>query len=210
MKKLNFLLAAVITFAAGKTFAQDDIHTLFRRAHHQGGYGAISNKFTQIGSSYANLVELYGGWYINRNFLLGAGASASTNYIPVPLEFSADPARDLSYQYGQVGLMTEYVFGSNKTVHLAFQLFSGAGFTLQYERYNPHDYPYSGYANQVYDENWFFVAEPGAQLEVNVFRWMRFSPGVSYRAAFGSRGMGVDDADLRQWSYNATLKFGKF
>jgi hypothetical protein len=60
------------------------------------------------------------------------------------------------------------------------------------------------------DTNWFFVAEPGVQLEVNVFKWMRFSPGISYRAAFGSDGLGMKDSDISNISYNATLKFGKF
>jgi hypothetical protein len=58
--------------------------------------------------------------------------------------------------------------------------------------------------------NWFFVAEPGIAIEVNVFKWMRFSPGVSYRAAFNSNGQGLSDSALSAMSYNMTLKFGKF
>ena len=40
----------------------------------------------------------------------------------------------MSYEYGQVGLIMEFAPASNKAVHLAFSLFSGAGFTLQHER----------------------------------------------------------------------------
>ncbi len=83
---------------------------------------------------------------------------------------------------------------------------SGAGFTLQYSRNSFHDRDYE----DVRDENWFVVAEPGVQLEMNLFKWMRLSPGVSYRATFGSDGIGMKDKDLRAASYNITMKFGRF
>ncbi len=174
-----------------------------------GGYGAITNKFTSIGGEYANLAGVYGGWYINHSFLLGVGAAALTNNISVPVQHRMDPFADLSYMYGQVGLVTEYVIASNKTFHVAFHLFSGAGFTLQYERHDwRDDHEFEWEENM--DENCFFVAEPGVQIEMNIFKWMRFSPGISYRAAFGSDARGLSDSALSDISYNATLKFGKF
>ncbi|GAB1446496.1 MAG: hypothetical protein KF860_06140 [Cyclobacteriaceae bacterium] len=60
------------------------------------------------------------------------------------------------------------------------------------------------------DENWFFVAEPGVKLEMNVFRWMRFSPGYSYTTVYGSDTAGLSDNDLSGSSFNLTMKFGKF
>jgi hypothetical protein len=105
--------------------------------------------------------------------------------------------------------MSEYVVASNKAVHVAFNLFTGGGFTFQYERddwHDDHELDWDG--NR--DEDWFFVAEPGVQLEINVFKWMRFSPGISYRAVFNSNARGLSDNKLSDISYNATLKFGKF
>ncbi|HEY5690690.1 MAG TPA: hypothetical protein VIS49_04455 [Cyclobacteriaceae bacterium] len=65
---------------------REEIHTVFKKnpVRSSGGYGAISNKFTSIGGQYANLVEMYGGWYVNHKFLLGLSGSATTNNIPVP------------------------------------------------------------------------------------------------------------------------------
>lgn len=189
------------------------VQTLFRNGRRaSGGYGVITNKFTSINGEFANLTGVYGGWYINHSFLLGLGAAALTNNIAVPLEHSTDPLRNMSYMYGQVGMVTEYVIASDKTFHLAFNLFSGAGFTVQYEREDWHDNDDHEFDwdEEQQDENCFFVAEPGVQLEVNVFKWMRFCPGVSYRAAFGSDARGLSDNDLSNISYNATLKFGKF
>ena len=111
--------------------------------------------------------------------------------------------------YGQVGGYAEYVLASNKAVHLAFNVFTGAGFTLQYKRSwqdGPHEFDWD--YNE--DQDWFFVAEPGVTVEFNVFKWMRFSPGVSYRAAFNSDGRGLGDRALSNISYNLSMKFGKF
>ena len=201
---------ALLAFIALETCGQE-IQTLFKGAKKFGGYGALTNKFTTIQGNYVNLSGLYGGLYINHHILIGVAASASTNYIPVPQEFSLDPNLRMSYEYGQVGMISEYVLGSNKAVHVVFNLFSGAGFTLQYNRpssQNPNNYPYQNYGTN--DENWFFVIEPGMQAELNLFKWMRLSPGISYRKAYGSYSPGLSDTDLSNTSYSITLKFGKF
>jgi hypothetical protein len=209
-----FLVLFLITLTS---FGQDQqdyhIKTVFHNSgpRASGGYGAITNKFTRINGEFANLAELYGGWYVNHRFLIGVGFAAVTNNIPVPFEQRIDPALNTSYEYGQLGLMTEYVIGSDKAVHLAFQLFGGAGFTVQYERYSSGNYNnWDDHHSEAYDENWFYIAEPGVKVEVNIFRWMRFCPGVSYRAAFESNSLDLTDDALSGASVNVSLKFGKF
>jgi hypothetical protein len=200
--------AIAVLFSTVLVAQQGKVKTLFNsNLKSSGGYGAITNKFTKVRGEYANLSGLYGGWYINHKFMVGVGVAASTNNITVPSQFSTNTINKRTYQYGQFGLMTEYVLNSDKPIHLVLQAFGGAGFTLQYLR----NTWYSG-GNDAYtsDENWFTVVEPGVQLEMNLFKWMRFSPGISYRATFGSDGAGVKDKDLSGLSYNATLKFGKF
>ena len=190
----------------------DHIQTVFKGGVRSiRAYGALTNKFTTIRGDYANLVGAYGGVFINHKLMIGIGGAALTNTIDVPLQYSADPLRDLNYEYGQFGLVTEYVIGSNKAFHVAVTLFSGAGFTLQNDRDAwDHDDEFDWDDHESKDTNWFYVAEPGVQFEINVFKWMRFSPGISYRAAFGSEGMGMRDSDISDLSYNVTLKFGKF
>ncbi len=211
--KTHFKLLALTIVLSMASSANAQIQTIFGSGRPVGGYGAIANKFTSIGSGYANMTEVYGGVYLGKRLMLGAGFAATTNYIAVPSQYSIDPLRRMSYEYAQAGMMTEYVMGSDKAIHVAFNLFTGAGFTMQYERPDwRHDFNnnYDNYPGYTGNENLFFVAEPGVQLEVNVFKWMRFSPGISYRATFGSTGAGLTDADLSKLSYNATLKFGKF
>jgi hypothetical protein len=216
----NLLIAALFCLALTKANSQDyeadtqdyQIKTLFNTGPQRasGGYGALGNKFTYIRGEYANMAEIYGGWYINHKFLLGIAGAATTNDLRVPEEFSTQPGERMSYQYGQFGLMTEYTLWSNRAVHLSFHVMNGAGFTVQYKRYDWEDHEYWEDDNYEKDSNWFFVTEPGVKLEMNLFRWMRFAPGVSYRATFGSEGLGMSDSSLSDISYNVTLKFGKF
>jgi hypothetical protein len=209
-------LISFLVIIAISAFGQEEGHyirTIFNNngPRASGGYGSVSNKFTTINGDYANLVELYGGWYINHRFLVGVGAAATTNNIPVPVQHRTMPGLDLSYMYGQCGLMTEYIISSDRAVHIGLQLFTGSGFTLQYEREQVRDDTYwDEYEVTDHDENWFFVAEPGVKIELNIFRWMRFSPGVTYRLAYGSEGKGLRDEDIRGMSVNLGLKFGKF
>jgi hypothetical protein len=218
MKSLCTITLLFALFSANLVNAQESstengsykINTLFTPGKIAvGGFGAITNKFTYIDGHFANLTGLYGGVYLNHNVLIGASAAALTNDIRVPVEHSAAPFENLSYMYGQVGGYAEYVLASNKAVHLAFNVFTGAGFTLQYKRSwqdGPHEFDWD--YNE--DQDWFFVAEPGVTVEFNVFKWMRFSPGVSYRAAFNSDGRGLGDRALSNISYNLSMKFGKF
>lgn len=212
--RYKLLIAALFCMTLTKASSQDyEIKTLFSAGGHRasGGYGAIGNKFTYIRGEYANMAEIYGGWYINHKFLLGIAGAATTNDLRVPEQFSTQPGERMSYQYGQFGLMTEYTLWSNRAIHLSFHVMNGAGFTVQYKRYDwEEDEYWDDHNNYPKDSNWFFVTEPGVKLEMNLLRWMRFSPGVSYRATFGSEGLGLSDSSLSDISYNVTFKFGKF
>ncbi|HEY5823352.1 MAG TPA: hypothetical protein VIT44_03245 [Cyclobacteriaceae bacterium] len=208
--KLSVIL--ILLLSCFHSYSQE-IKTLFKKdgTNSHGGYGAISNKFTRIGGDFANLAEIYGGWYINHKFTLGLSGAAVTNNLHVPEQYRAVPGEELSYQYAQFGLFTEYVLASNNVVHLTAQLTSGAGFTTQYQRYNWDDQDEYDYDDgDIHDMNWFTIIEPGVNVEFNVLKWMRFCTGVSYRASFGSNGLGLKDKDISGVSLNAGFKFGKF
>lgn len=211
-KHLLGLLVTVQLLAINGAVAQEN-QTIFKNSNvrSSGGYAAISNKFTTINGSYANMPGIYGGWFVNQKWMIGLGVAATTNYIPVPSLVSQFPANKMTYQYGQAGLMTEYVVASTRKVHINLNLLTGTGFTLQYDRNEFDDWDFDHWEDD-HDENpnFFFVMEPGVQIEFNLFKWMRFSPGVSYRRAFGASGNGLSDSDLSNISYNLTLKFGKF
>lgn len=206
--KSRILITALFLVSTLSTYAQE-VQTLFGPGRATGGYGAISNKFTTIGGEFANMSEFYGGVFINRRWMLGLAFAGSTNDIRVPAQYSVDPQTPMTYQYGQGGLKLERVIGSNKPIHMVVNLFTGVGFTAQYDRYNWYNNNYNDFHTK-HDENWFYVVEPGVQLEMNLFRWMRLSPGISYRNTSHSGAAGLSDRDLSDWSYNVTVKFGGF
>jgi hypothetical protein len=206
--RVNFQLTLFVLLCSLAAGAQEN-QTIFNSAgvKNSGGYGALSNKFTTINGMFANLPEVYGGWFINHNFLLGFEGAASTNYIPVPIANQDWNGNKMTYQYGQFGLMTEYVIASHKKVHVNLNLVTGAGFILQYDRENLSDWHFEDHSANTH---FFMILEPGVQLEFNLLKWMRFSPGVSYRRAFNSGAPGLTDNDLSGLSGNLTMKFGHF
>lgn len=211
MKKHLHCLIMLSLLLAGQNLSAQTVETLFKTngETHSGAYGAVSNKFTTIGGQFANMPELYGGWFINKKFLLGLEGAATTNFIPVPTSFSESPSSRMSYQYVQFGLLTEYVAMSDKKVHFTANLLTGSGLTLQYQREGRFDDRFDD-LEYVGNPNFFFLMEPGVQVELNLLKWMRFSPGISYRKTFGSNARGLSDKDLSNLSYNITFKFGKF
>jgi hypothetical protein len=217
----KFCMVAAVTVAfSASVFAQeyweekssrknssDEIRTVFKNSNY-GGYAAFSNKFTAIHGQFANMPEIYGGIFIGRKFLVGISGSATTNYIKVPDDKSIRPDLRMSHIYGQAGLVNEFVWGSNSPVHAVFHWFNGAGFELQYERdYSGLDEPNVNSIST--DPAWYYVTEPGIQLEINLFKWMRLSPGVSYRMVYNT-GIDAINEDISGISGNITLKFGKF
>jgi hypothetical protein len=224
--KTNFTctITTLALFLSTTVFAQEEvedevreepyrIQTIFRTEQYaSGGYAALGNKFTTINGSFVNMPEIYGGWFINHKFMLGIGAAAATNKIPVPYQYRTEPDVELSYAYGQVGFMIEYILWNHRALHFSFQFFNGGAFTAQYDRDHYVNDDNWDEADDVddYDANFFFVTEPGVKVELNIFKWMRFCPGVSYRATFGSNGAGLPDSNVSAPAMNFTMKFGKF
>jgi hypothetical protein len=202
-------LITLLLFLSFNILHAQEIETIFGRNRSAGAYLALSNKFTTLGATdtYANISEVYGGVFVNRRWMVGFSVAGSTNNIRVPIEYSVYPLVPMTYQYGQGGMKVEYVMNSNRPVHLVLNMFGGVGFTAQYQRH-PLNFP--DYNIDEHDANWFYVLEPGAQLEMNLFKWLRLSPGVSYRNTYGSSAAGMSDAQLSNWSYNLTLKIGSF
>lgn len=212
MKKHIQSIFGVILFLIASVHSQaqstNEVKTIFH-AGPSGGYGAISNKFTSVYGSFANMPEIYGGWFVNKKFLIGLGGGATTNYIPVPVSESVAPAKRMTYLYGQAGLVNEIVLASHSPVHPVIHWFNGAGFSLQYERPEWDNLDATNYSQEPEDLQWFYVTEPGIQIELNLFKWMRLSPGFSYRFAFDNKTRSINK-EVSGPSASIALKFGKF
>jgi hypothetical protein len=209
--KLTVVILILISgyHAQAQSESTTEVRTIFKNTRGSGGYVALTNKLTSIQGSFANMPEIYGGWFVGKKFLIGLGGGATTNYIPVEANVSVNPDQRMSYLYGQFGMVNEWVISSNSPIHPVLHVFNGAGFTLQYDRPRWDDIDNAGYHEDVDDINWYYICEPGIQVELNLFKWFRVSPGISYRFAYDNKKGSFNDK-VGGPSVSLALKFGKF
>lgn len=205
-----FALAFVIGISQNACAqSTDEVRTIFKNTKGSGGYIALSNKFTSINGSFANMPEIYGGWFVGKKLLIGLGGGSTTNYIPVSVTESANPSQRMSYLYSQFGMVNEWVIASNSPIHPVLHVFNGAGLTLQYHRPHWEDFDNPNYREDVEDIKWYYICEPALQVELNLLKWLRVSPGISYRFAFDNEERKLDD-QVSGPNVSLGLKFGKF
>ena len=182
--------------------AQEETLLGMEDAEH-GGYGGVVVKFTSINNQFAILVGGRGGWIINHAFVLGFGGYGLVNNIPSHI---VGPFGERFVEFGYGGLDLEYVFDSDRLIHLSLHALIGGG-GVRY-RSAWEDDMWENDSHQTYDA--VFVAEPGMNLDLNVIRWFRLSAGASYRFVRGATSGVSTNRDLSGPTAQSTFKFGKF
>jgi hypothetical protein len=110
---------------------------------------------------------------------------------------------------GYGGLYIEPILMPNYPVHIAFPILLGGGGVS----YVTEDMDYNH--NMIEDSKAFLIAEPGAELEMNLTRNFRLALGVSYRFTTPfdvgiSSSASISSSALQGFSYMMTFKFGRF
>ncbi len=187
-----FLLFSIPVLAADETLLSSDITE-------NGGYGGMEIKATSIYNTSGIMTGGYGGWLINRKFMIGLGGSNLISQVKAPdvVQTGSDTYYINFYYYG---LKFEYIDSPSKLIHFSGSVLVGAG-SVNYTFINTIDK--IGRAN-------CFVVEPSAKLMLNVNNWFRTGVGASYRYVNGVNMPGLSNNDLSGMSYNVTLLFGKF
>lgn len=183
--------------------AKDDVNTLFKKPHSNGGYGSISFGIGSINNKTTFISGFRGGWIIDHGIALGFGGYGFFNN----LDFN-----DPSYQNGLVGgyggLLIEPIIFAKSPVHVSFPILIGGGGIATVE--DPANWEYYDYNAAT-----FFVLVPGVELELNVVQFFRIAIGVNYRY---TPDINLNDMDgnplpkdvMRGFTGTLTLKFGKF
>ncbi|MBS3776156.1 MAG: hypothetical protein KGY70_13260 [Bacteroidales bacterium] len=209
MKKMTwmvFILMISFTWAAAQD-EEENFKTLFGSIESHGGYGGISVGYSQIDNRDALVIGGRAAWIINHQLALGVAGTAFLNEY----EYDSFLAEDVNLQGGYGGLMIEPILGGQEWVHLSFPIVVGAGGIVHAEKYvhrNRYDYDYRD--DYVNDTDAFFLLEPGAELEFNMFRFLRVSMGAYYRYTDNIDLYDTDEDVLRGFSYQLTFKIGKF
>jgi len=182
------------------------VQTIFGNRQGHGGYGALTVGYTQIGHRDGIIMGGRGAWVIGHGFGLGIGGYGFLN-DPV-----YDASRDLNFSLagGYGGLVMEPIILGWFPVHVAFPVLIGAGgvasTSYSADWYDPYEY-WDGYME---DACSFFVAEAGAELELNIVRFFRISLFGTYRYTTDIHMENTAVDALRGWNYGVTLKFGSF
>jgi hypothetical protein len=162
-----------------------------------GGYGALVVSFTELNDDFGVLVGGRGGLIINHAFVIGGGGYGLANEVDV----IGTPPRDNSLlDFGYGGVLLGYVIGSRKLLHLSIHTLIGAGGACLR----------TGIYDVWYDDDAFFVAEPGVDLILNVTKHFRMGVGGSYRYVYGVDLDGLSDGDLSGPSASMIFKVGSF
>lgn len=208
MKRILLTMAAVamLVFAA---LAQDEgnneIKTLMgSKPHSNGGFIALGGGYSQIAEKDAFTSTFRAAWIIDHGFAIGLAGTGFSNDLYVGHSSGSDYS---SIQGGYGGILMQPIIFPKFPVHISFPVLLGVGGAASVSTY--YNEPWDAYWDMS-DETFYFIAEPAAELELNLVKWIRLSMGVSYRFTSPLNLYGYGNHDLNGFSGNVTLAFGKF
>ncbi|PKP22382.1 MAG: hypothetical protein CVU05_04145 [Bacteroidetes bacterium HGW-Bacteroidetes-21] len=182
-----------------------EIKTLFgnHKLSH-GGYGGLTFGMDKIDGTYAFHSGIRAAWMIGHSFGFGIVGSGFSNNL---WEYPSEDEVFYSLSGGYGGFLFEPVFAPRFPIHLSFPIVLGAGGVANTKTYQ---YNHNDWDVFVEDEAFFLVAQPGVELEFNLFKFMRLGVGASYRMTTDIILDGKKKDLLNGFMGQCSLKFGKF
>jgi len=211
MKKL--LISAISLLLTASNFAQnDEVQTLFKKENSFGCYFGFAVKPADINNQSAILTGGEMGFALGHQLnvaIIGMGMASN-----IKANLLDANGNNLYYEMGYGGLKLEPVLFSNKLVHLTIPMIFGAGRTVLTRKstvayLNEWDSNWNYYPEHV-DSDFFLIAEPGLNIEVNLYKHMRLDVGAGYRLVNDINMIGTNNSTFEGLSGNIGLKFGWF
>lgn len=210
MKKTT-LTILILFFGLTPVFSQmifdgrSEEKTLFSDARPCGGFVAFTGKPAFVNGHEAYITGGQAAVVLGKKVNMGvAGFGLLTD---VGSDQFATDGTEYFVEMGYGGLLIEPVFGSDRLIHITTPVILGGGVaTLSKNRPWDPDYMWDEYT----DPEFFFVAEPSVNAELNLFRFMRIAAGVGYRFIGETGIFRSTNTELSGWSGNVTLKLGWF
>jgi hypothetical protein len=200
MRTISIILfcAAAINVTAQQ---EEETKTLFGSGKPHIGYFVIPSCQTgEIAGSIAVLPGVGVGIILNNKISLGINYRfITTENTPVS---ETDTRLYLDQQYA--GCKGEYSLFPEKVAHLNFQLEAGVGhteFDLK-DGYESGDVPLSDAS--------FAYLEPGAALEINLWKYLKLDIGAGYRFISDVTFSNLTEKDFKGFTCTVGLKIGIF
>lgn len=207
---MSTLLFSVASIVRGQENSKQEIQTLFsnpdRKISH-GGYGAFTMGYTQIGGIDVLTLGGRAGWLIDHHVTLGISGTALTSTIYLDRYWPGDEGYYLVGGYG--GFFVEPIIAPFFPVHISLPvMIGGGGLALNSSTWRDYDWEYDYY--DPYDYDYFFVIEPGVEIELNVIKFFRVAFGASYRFTSNLHMADVPKDMMNGFNGTVTFKFGVF
>ena len=181
-----------------KAQKSDQNRTLFKGGslENMGFMITPSYGYTQMDGADASLINVRAGVILKEKFTIGAFYGFSINEI----DPESETVTNVYMDFRSYGGFVEYTLRPSELIHVTFPLFIGGG---EVEMDNEEGSAGLG------EEN-FFLLEPGALLEVNLHKNIRFNIGATYRFIGDMNYRNMDQQDISGFTGQVGLKFGIF
>lgn len=202
-------LIVVVPFAGiaqqSDSTRKDELKTLFKKTGKTyGGYFTLNAGYTQINGHDGFDYGFSAACLIGHSLGIGIAGSGFSN------EYFLDHPSGSNYQSlqgGYGGFFIEPVIFPKFPVHVSFPVLLGVGGVAQMDAYYWGNFDYEYYYE---DADFFFVAEPGMDIELNLVKHVRLGVGAKYRITTATHLESFAGNALNGFSANLSLKFGKF
>lgn len=215
MKQLTLLFALIMAVGMAKAqddYRNDEVQTIFSKRKSNGGYGAFSMGYSQIGGRDALVTGARGAFIFDHSFAIGLGGYGFVNNLDYNNYHNINPDEKFMLAGGYGGIFIEPILAGKKPVHLSFPILLGMGGMALVENYGwGWDWDIDPYhTGHEYDHDLFFVVEPAVELEFNLARFFRTALYASYRFTSKIELHETESDVLNGFNFGATFKFGKF
>lgn len=199
----SLLAQESMTISGDSIFEKNKIKTVFSKEKNDGFYGAFSIGYSPIDDKNALTASARGCWIMDHFFSFGIGGTAFMNQIE---EFTSDDILlnndEVNLAGGYAGIILEPILLPLKPVHLSFPVLIGVGAAGNFSDYT--------YFSTYMVDDFFWVVEPQAELELNLTRWFRLALYGGYRLTSKLNIEGISATALQNYSAGITIKMGLF
>lgn len=204
-------LFTTLLLTAFAVVASAQEQTLFSNKVRVTGFGGPSVYFTSFKGEPHVLVGGSGAVLLNSTYYLGFAGYGLASEPDAGMQPIDGSLRDATYEAGFCGVMLGRICHSNNLFHTFADVTIGGGSTnlVRDDRKYSHDDEHEDWGNHG-DDDAFFMVQPMAHAEVNLFRWMRVDAGAGYRFVSGIEKFGLDNGDLAGPVAGLGFRFGRF
>ena len=220
MRTLKTIALTFLLVISGHAFSQEDNtrydgndqQTLFGNKKGFGGYIGVNSKSSEINGQMAYFIGGELGFVFGHSLNFGfEGYGMVTDVTSNTLNDEGDP---YFLQMGYGGFHIEPVIASQSLVHVTLPVLLGAGGIAETSRPYLSGQLGNGFETEFeqkpYRSDLFLIVEPGVNLELNVFKFMRLAGGVSYKFISDAQIPNIERSDIQGFAGNLSLRFGWF